>query len=112
SVCAATTKKPKRAAKASAARKVTASVPADTAVAGRAIGKSVTVPPKPATTGTLKAPYDDFSISLLSFDGSHMLQIDGKNGLATVPKGNYWITSWQIHTRDKQSHVWRAQGGP
>jgi hypothetical protein len=57
-------------------------------------------------------PYDAFAVSLLALDGTDMLAIEGKKGLADVPPGKYWVTSWRVFAKDAAGRMWRADGGP
>jgi hypothetical protein len=41
-----------------------------------------------------------------------MLTASGKNGVGTVPVGNYWLAGWSVSARDAAGHMWRAEGGP
>jgi hypothetical protein len=65
-----------------------------------------------APTGILKAPYDEFNLTLMTWDGARMIAAAGTKGQASVKPGNYYLTGWELHTKDAAGHVWRATGGP
>src|SRR5262249_12694788 len=105
--------KPARTTKAAAAKKTGTAPKAKTSVAQlqQAPAKPALPRPVKAATGTLKTPYDEFSLTLLDWSGTHEIAVEGKDGVASVVPGNYWITSWQVRTKDKAGRAWRASGG-
>jgi hypothetical protein len=50
-------------------------------------------PAPQAPSGTLKLPYDEFNVALVAWDGTRMITVSGKDGVASAPAGNYWLTS-------------------
>src|SRR5688572_13979262 len=64
-----------------------------------------------APTGMIKMPYDEFSLALVTWQGSEMITAAGKDGVAAVKVGNYWLAGWSVRAKDATGHVWRAEGG-
>lgn len=79
---------------------------------GASASKARPVAVKPAApTGTVKMPYDEFSLALIAWSGTEMITATGKDGMAPVKVGNYWLAGWSVRSKDADGHVWRAEGG-
>jgi len=70
-------------------------------------GSAMSVTPARVRLASLKSSYPRFSLMLKSPDG--VLPIEGRNGVAQVPPGQYQVMAWSIE-RQAGSNKWSVMG--
>jgi peroxiredoxin len=63
-------------------------------------------PSRPAALGTIKADVPNFTLRLLGDKGAQ--NVPGKDGIAQVPAGRYWLVGWRTEMKDASGRLWTA----
>src|SRR5688572_24719227 len=63
-------------------------------------------PPTPVAQGTIQSSVPEFTLRLLGDGG--LKDVQGREGVARVAPGQYWVLGWTIGLKDPMGRRWTA----